>query len=186
MKVTAVVTTSLLMMLQPIGASSMDQVPLSAVYEGAFTIAGPLLTFSGNGTATHFGNSAILGETVLAPDAARPFCFIFVEDHVTLTAANGDELHLGTPGRTVSIPRPEGSSAPRRRRLWEEPVGSWTRPAVERFRSRLRYSRAHRTVWRDRSSCASRGKSARPAQVTDAVLAPAKDAPLRHCFRRQE
>ena len=104
MKFTTVVTTSVLLMLQPIGASSMEQVPFSAAYEGAFAIAGPLLTFSGNGTATHLGNSAILGETVLAPDATRPFCFNIVEDHVTLTAANGDELHLVNAGQDCLDP----------------------------------------------------------------------------------
>jgi hypothetical protein len=104
MKVISIVVAALLLLVQPVRASIMDQVPFQGAYQGTFTIAGPLLTFSGEGTATHLGSSTILGETALAPDPTNPFCLNIVEDEVTLTAADGDELHLVNAGQDCLDP----------------------------------------------------------------------------------
>jgi hypothetical protein len=94
----------LLVVAQSMHASSAERVPFDATYQGTFTIAGPLLTFNGEGPATHLGSSTVVGITLLVPDVVNPLCFNIVQDAVTLTAANGDELHLVNEGQDCLDP----------------------------------------------------------------------------------
>jgi hypothetical protein len=79
-------------------ARAADPVPFMGIFEGTFAI-NPVtlhLHFEGDGLASHLGDSAIVGDSQLAPDG--PGCFVIVADAVTLTAANGDQLFLTNVG----------------------------------------------------------------------------------------
>ena len=101
---TTIVVGSVLLAAQSMHASSAQSVPFEATYQGTFTIAEPLLTFNGEGTATHLGSSTVTGTSLLVPDAVNPLCFNIVQDTVTLRAANGDELHLVNEGQDCLDP----------------------------------------------------------------------------------
>jgi hypothetical protein len=80
-------------------ALATTSVPLKAIFEGTFTI-NPItleLHFSGEGQASHFGDSTIVGDSALVP--ASPGCFAIADDAVTLTAANGDQLFVVNSGQ---------------------------------------------------------------------------------------
>ena len=104
MRILSILAGVLLILLQPMDARDAEDVPFRATYQGTFTIAGALLTFNGEGTGTHVGNSRVAGSTVLAPDPLQPLCFDIVQDEVTLTSATGDELHLVNAGRDCLDP----------------------------------------------------------------------------------
>ena len=104
MKSFSIAAAALIILMQPTHASNPEQVPFDATYRGTFTIAAVLLTFNGEGTATHLGASTVAGNSLLAPAPLRPFCFDIVQDEVTLTAANGDELHLVNEGQDCLDP----------------------------------------------------------------------------------
>ena len=104
MKTLTTILGSLLLAAQPMHASSAQSVPFEATYQGTFTIAGPLLTFNGEGPATHLGTSTVTGNSLLVPDPVNPLCFNIVQDAVTLRAANGDELHLVNEGQDCLDP----------------------------------------------------------------------------------
>ena len=94
----------LLVVAQSLSARTAEHVPFDATFQGTFTISGPLLTFNGEGSATHLGNSTVAGASLLAPDPLNPLCFNIVQDAVTLTAANGDLLHLVNAGQDCLDP----------------------------------------------------------------------------------
>jgi hypothetical protein len=73
-------------------------VPFKGVFEGTFEInpANLHLHFSGEGPASHLGDSGIVGDSQLVP--AGP-CFEIATDAVTLSAANGDQLFLTNSGQ---------------------------------------------------------------------------------------
>lgn len=78
---------------------ALTDVPFKGVFEGTFAI-NPVtlqLHFSGEGTASHLGESDIVGESQLAPPAHG--CFEIATDAVTLTAANGDQLFITNSGQ---------------------------------------------------------------------------------------
>jgi len=104
MRFSSMLAGILLAVSQPMQTSSSEAVPFEATYQGTFTIAAVLLTFNGEGTATHLGISEVDGNSVLAPDPIQPFCFNIVEDEVILTGANGDELHLVNSGQDCLDP----------------------------------------------------------------------------------
>lgn len=74
-------------------------VPFKGIFEGTFAIdpADLRLHFSGEGPASHLGDSGLIGDSQLVP--AGPGCFDIASDTVTLTAANGDQLFLTNAGR---------------------------------------------------------------------------------------
>ena len=80
-----------------------NQVPFQAVFQGDFRISfgtGPDFTnelfFSGQGTASHLGDSTVNGYSTLS--SSSPGCFTIVYDQVMLTAANGDNLLMVNAG----------------------------------------------------------------------------------------
>jgi hypothetical protein len=90
----------------PQSASAAEPIPLIAVYQGEFTLtfgSAPggdnELVFSGDGLAVPLGISAIAGRSVLRPTASNPLVSDIIDDHVTLTAANGDQLFLVNSGQ---------------------------------------------------------------------------------------
>ena len=88
---------SIVMVAQSVHAQT--DVPFKGVFEGTFAI-NPVtlqLHFSGEGTASHLGESDIVGESQLAPTG--PGCFQIATDAVTLTAANGDQLFITNSGQ---------------------------------------------------------------------------------------
>ena len=78
---------------------AQTSVPFKGVFEGAFAInpADLQLHFSGEGPASHLGDSSLAGDSQLAP--AGPGCFDIATDAVTLTAANGDQVFLTNAGQ---------------------------------------------------------------------------------------
>jgi len=99
--VLTVLSVASVAMLSAIAQSVHAQsgVPFKGVFEGTFEInpASLLLHFSGDGPASHLGNSAIVGDSQLVP--AGPGCFEIAIDAVTLGAANGDQLFLTNSGQ---------------------------------------------------------------------------------------
>jgi len=87
----------LTMMAQSVHATS--NVPFKGVFEGTFAInpANLHLHFSGEGPASHLGDSDIVGDSQLVP--AGPGCFEIATDAVTLGAANGDQVFLTNSGQ---------------------------------------------------------------------------------------
>jgi len=88
---------TLTVVTSPVRAAS--SVPFKGIFEGTFAIS-PLdlqLHFSGDGPASHLGDTGIVGDSQLAP--AEPGCFDIVTDAVTLTAANGDAVFLTNSGQ---------------------------------------------------------------------------------------
>jgi hypothetical protein len=89
----------LLMLTLAPSTRATGTVPFKGIFDGTFAI-NPLnlqLHFSGEGPASHMGDSGIVGDSQLAP--AGPGCFQIVTDVVTLTAANGDHLLLTNTGQ---------------------------------------------------------------------------------------
>lgn len=88
----------------PAGASTGGEQPFRASFDGTFEVAGPLLTFTGTGTATGLGASTVDGTSVVAPAAPTPACplpkvtLALVFDRVTLTAASGDRIVFRNSG----------------------------------------------------------------------------------------
>jgi hypothetical protein len=85
------------MIAQP--AQGVTSVPFKGVFEGTFAIdpATLQLHFSGEGPASHLGDSGIVGDSQLVP--AGPGCFQIGADAVTLTAANLDQVFLTNSGQ---------------------------------------------------------------------------------------
>ncbi len=109
-KPTALAVLSLLLlgltlqMSQPRSAAAATSqaptaLPFHARYHGTFTEtfgAGPggtnVLVFGGTGIASLLGASTVSGQSLLQPEPANPLCANVIDNQVTLTAANGDEV----------------------------------------------------------------------------------------------
>ena len=135
-----IVVGSLLVVAPSMHASNAEHVPFEATYQGAFTLAGPLLTFNGAGPATHLGNSTVTGTSLLVPDLVDPLCFNIVEDAVTLKAANGDELRLVNEGQDCLDPVTGMITGTAATTVVGGTGGFGVQPAAGRRRSRRRYS----------------------------------------------
>lgn len=84
--------------------SAIADVPFQSYYTGTYRIefgAGSngnnKLEFHGEGHARHLGQSKVDGDSEMAPGSA-PNCTQITNDHVSLTAADGDALFLVNSG----------------------------------------------------------------------------------------
>ena len=110
-KPTALAVLSLLLLglafqvSQPRAAAAASEappaLPFHARYHGTFTEtfgAGPggtnVLAFGGTGIASLLGASTAAGQSLLQPEPTNPLCATVVDNHVTLMAANGDEVFM--------------------------------------------------------------------------------------------
>ena len=87
--------TIVVMALAAMPAVAQEQRPFSGTYRGTVGFTSPTTgAYQGSGTASHLGNSTIVG-TVQAVGPASSCSDGFAARHmITLTAANGDQLFL--------------------------------------------------------------------------------------------